>query len=726
MKTSFWRYLHLVLALVIFAFLLTASLTGGILAFSEATEQIQTPHQVKNESLAEIIEKIQTHISEISEIEVENRQVTVKGLDDNMSEVGGVISPKDGRIAGKAPPKPEWLKNIKALHRSLFLHETGRLIVGGTAALFLISLLTGFVLLYRRQGDKILHNAEMMYKSDFIHFLGGKWFAIPLTIIALTGSVMFVFRLGLIDTRQPKAISFQPEKNLKHIQVKDFPIFKSTPIAKVKKLIFPLFEEEEDFFELTTTTETLKINQFTGQVLSKQPVAEAKVWKRFNQELHTGESNTVWAFVLFLSAMVIPLLIGSGVFLWLNRRPKKLKNQYMADEAEYILLIGSQSGSTSLFAHKIHRQLLNAKHPVYISYLNDYQLFPKAKKLIVFTCTYGEGEAPDSADQFETLLTQTPQNQNIDYTVVGFGSESYPDFCGFAKRVNALLSEQSWANELLPLHTVNEHSTEELAFWTEAWNEKTGQSLMTNPMYYHFEVEHFENLSIVAKTPLDEENQIFNLTLKPLSKKSFQSGDILGIYPEGNHRERLYSIGKVGRNIQLFVKLHPHGLGSQYLYRLNAGEKIKARIINNEYFHFPQKASRVLMIGNGTGIAPFLGMINTPTPGIEKTLYAGFRHRNKETEDLRNAIVESRKKHLVEDFRIAYSTGDAPKRVTDLLRENPDAVVDTLKQNGVIMLCGSLAMQKSVEALIEELCQKNQLPGVAALKENHRIRTDCY
>ncbi len=78
-------------------------------------------------------------------------------------------------------------------------------------------------------------------------------------------------------------------------------------------------------------------------------------------------------------------------------------------------------------------------------------------------------------------------------------------------------------------------------------------------------------------------------------------------------------------NVQLVVKLHPNGLGSGFLNNLEPGNTIKARIINNKAFHFPKKAPKVAFISNGTGIAPFLGMIEQNKTKKEIHLYSGFR-----------------------------------------------------------------------------------------------------
>ncbi|WP_018676711.1 PepSY domain-containing protein [Riemerella columbina] len=725
MRTSLWRSVHLILAVLVSAFLLIASVTGGILAFNKVVEQTSTPYKISSTSLAELIPKVQSHIAEISELEVEHHQLIVKGFDENMEEIHAVVNPEKGDLVGEPQKESDFIKSVTTLHRSLFLHETGRLIVGVVSVLFLLSLVTGFVLLYRRQGNRLLSNPELNKKSDFIHFLGGKWFMIPLLIIAITGSILFLYRLDLLKDKNEKTIP-QTSKATKQLSVAQFPIFKSTTIKEIKKLTFPMFEDEEEFFELTTHREKLKINQFTGEVVSKQPFSSLKILESLNKDLHTGDINGAWALVLMLSAIMIPLLIGSGIFLWWNRRPKKIKNKHKPEEAEYIILVGSESGSTWQFAQKIFQQILNTKATCYIGTLNEYQQFNKATHLLIFASTYGEGEAPSNADKAIELISKIPQQQTIQYSILGFGSKLYPDFCAFAEQLEQALSRENWATPILPLYTVNDRSLEDISHWAKAWNEVSALTFMTSPTYYTFDIPNLNRFQVIEQSALDEDNQIFSLVLKPLSKLQFQSGDILAIYPEQNHKERLYSIGKVDQHIHLLIKLHENGLGSQYLKQLTKGQKIKARIVENPSFHFPQHASEVLMIANGTGVAPFLGMMRRNTPHIKKTLWAGFRYDTARTQDITKQAHALKLKNQLEDYKIVYSKGEQPMYVTHWVQQQSHNIATLLQSNGVLMLCGSLAMQKGVEQALEQICKAYQLKPLSYYKHQHQILTDCY
>ena len=231
---------------------------------------------------------------------------------------------------------------------------------------------------------------------------------------------------------------------------------------------------------------------------------------------------------------------------------------------------------------------------------------------------------------------------------------------------------------------------------------------------------------VLDKTLVSESEQTFLVTLRANARAKFTSGDLLAIYPANDNRERLYSIGNHSGNIQLVVKLHPHGLGSGFLNNLTPGKIIKARIINNQAFHFPKKASKVALISNGTGIAPFLGMIEQNKKGSETHLYSGFKMETEMVSSYKKFASEMIEKNQLQSFHLALSREAEHFYVMDLIKRDANFFVDLLKENGVVMICGSLAMQKDVETILDELCLANGLEGVSSYKNNKQLLTDCY
>lgn len=409
----------------------------------------------------------------------------------------------------------------------------------------------------------------------------------------------------------------------------------------------------------------------------------------------------------------------------LKRRTGRIKNKYKGDESEFIILVGSENGSTFHFANAIYQQLIKNGQTCFIAELNNYTIFPKARHFIILTATYGLGNAPTNAARFAALLEKNPQPQPVRFSVVGFGSHAYPDFCQFAFEVNNILSSQEWAIPLLEIHTVNDKSLEDFSQWVTLWAQKTEIPLTTLPELFNTKPKRMQTFTATKKTPIAHTEGAFLIRLEPKRSLRFTSGDLLAIYPGNDHRERLYSIGKIGKEIQLSVRLHLDGLGSAYLYGLEPGKAINARIINNEHFHFPKQAQTVIMISNGTGIAPFLGMIDQNTKNTACHLYCGFRGQS--SFDLyKNDIGKYLGSKKLFQLHLAYSREGQKHYVKDLLLRDADFIANALKSKGVIMICGSLSMQQNVIELLETICQNKNNKSVSFYQAHDQILMDCY
>ena len=141
MTLSIWRYAHLVLALLASFVLIIASLTGIILAIDVANEKTN-PYQIDNFNeltLVQFLPELRKVYPEISNISVDHNQfVTLEGFDEEGNEIKAYIDPTTGKQLGIPKPKNEFIQWNLALHRSLFLHETGRFIVGLASFLFFL------------------------------------------------------------------------------------------------------------------------------------------------------------------------------------------------------------------------------------------------------------------------------------------------------------------------------------------------------------------------------------------------------------------------------------------------------------------------------------------------------------------------------------------------------------------------------------------------------------
>jgi sulfite reductase (NADPH) flavoprotein alpha-component len=729
MTLSFWRYAHLALALFSSLFLILASTTGIILAL-DAMQEKTLPYKVENFdkiTLGETLTVLKKQYTEITELSVDHNQfVTLQAIDQDGNDINAYINPKTGKQLGTPVKKSEFIQWVTGFHRSLFLHETGRFFVGVISFLLLLIAISGFALVLNRQRGirNFFSKVVKDYFAQYYHIVLGRLALIPILIIALTGTYLslerFNFFMGKEEKKKEKTEIVTPSKN------KTVSVFATTLLADVKKIEFPFTDDPEEYYIIELNDREIEVNQVTGVVVTQKRSPMTVQLSDLSLNLHTGKTNAIWAFILAIASINILFFIYSGFAITLKRRSSRIKNKFKASESKFILLAGSENGSSLRFANAILKQLIGHGEKAFITELNSYTSFPKAEHIIVFSSTHGLGDAPSNASKFVSLLQKYPQEQKINYSVVGFGSKAYPDFCEFAFETDRQLENQNWTERFLDVQTVNDKSATEFVEWIKLWSAKTDIPLSTTPSLYNHVPKGLQKLMVLDKTLVSENEQTFILTLRANARAKFSSGDLLAIYPANDTRERLYSIGNHSGNIQLVVKLHPHGLGSEFLNNLIAGNTIKATIINNKAFHFPKKVSKVALISNGTGIAPFLGMIEQNKTKTETHLYAGFRMETETVSGYKKFTAQMMEKQKLQSFHLALSREADHFYVMDLIKRDADFFINLLKEGGVIMICGSLAMQKDVEAILDKLCLERKIKSILDYKDNGQLLTDCY
>ena len=731
MTLSIWRYAHLALALVSSLFLLILSVTGVILAIGAVNEKTQN-YKVRDFdtlNLSQTLPVLWEVYPEITGLNVDhNGFVSIEATDQDGNAVNAYINPKNGEILGEVKPQSDFIQWNIALHRSLFLKETGRIIIGLVSFLLFLITITGIILIAKRQQGlkNFFAKINRDFFSQYFHVVSGRIFLVPVLILALTGTYLFMVRIGLVEEGN-RTITHEAKEDAPTKTLAEFPVFRETRLAEVEKIEFPFMADDpEEFYVLKLKDRELSVNQVTGQVVEEIRYPYSLVLEKLSLNLHTGRTSALWAVILGFASLNILFFLYTGFDITLRRKGTKVKNRFTPSTAEYVVLTGTENGSTLSFANQVHQQLLALGHKSFLTEMNRFTHFPEARHFLIFSSTYGLGTAPANANNFENLLTRFPHSQTVNYSVIGFGSKAYPDFCAYARQIDEELEKLPWANRHLPLHTVNDRSVEDLMLWIRAWSAKTRCELSTTPAVYATKVTGLKKFKVIEKTDITEDNATFKVVLRPEGRQSFRSGDLLAIYPANDGRERLYSIGKKDGHIQLMVKLHPGGLGSEFLYGLQENASIPARVVINPGFHLPAKAPAVVMIANGTGIAPFLGMIGENKKQVPLRLYAGFRHNNTLSQQYRDFADAEMAAGRLTDFLIAFSREENRHYVMDLIRSDAGFFAEHLSRKGVIMICGSLAMQKDVEAVLDALCREKNGQELNFYKEQGQLLSDCY
>lgn len=729
MTLSVWRYAHLALAVVSCIFVSLAAVTGVILAADAVNEKLP-PYKVEHFNditLAASLPVLRKAYPEISEISVDhNGFVTLQGMDADDNDVNAYIDPRTGKILGEPQKKNKTIQWVTSLHRSLFLHEAGRIFVGINAFLLLLITISGTALILQRQQGVKRFFGKITKDSfyQYYHVIFGRLTLIPIFVLALTGTYLSMDRFQLFgEDKIEHKIKAPADKHPKQQDLATFALFKNIKLAEVQKIEFPFTDDPDEYYTFKLYDREIVVDQFNGATLSEIPYKNSTIFAKVSLMLHTGRAGIAWAVILALASASLLFFIYSGFAITLRRRATKIKNKFKPEESQIILLAGSENGSTLRFADAIHQQLLASGHTSYLAQPNDYKVYPKAEHIILFTSTHGLGDAPSNAKKLLAQIKKQPQQQNIKISVVGFGSKAYPDFCGFAKKAENAFLKQEWADQLLPLHTVNDKSATEFTTWVEAWAEAANIPLVTTPALYNQKPKGLKKFKVTGKVTDGEHT--FVLTLKPPAFAQFSSGDLVAIYPNNDSTERLYSIGKIDGEIQLVVKLHEYGLGSNFLNNLAVGDTFKARLVSNVSFHLP-KDKPVVLIANGTGIAPFLGMFTEGSQKHDYQLYCGFRHETPLTQQFRNFAAEEMQKHHLKGFHLAFSREANKIYVMDLISRDATYFINHLENGGIIMLCGAIAMQQDVEATLDILLKEHDAKPLIHYQKNGQLLADCY
>ena len=201
--------------------------------------------------------------------------------------------------------------------------------------------------------------------------------------------------------------------------------------------------------------------------------------------------------------------------------------------------------------------------------------------------------------------------------------------------------------------------------------------------------------------------------------------DVLVLMPQ--MKDRFYSISssdllspnKISITVGLYQRetsagVIEKGTCSSYLKSLSPGTYIGARIVKSPFRCPSDPTFPVVLIGGGTGIAPFMAFMEERNAEFATYImyarwhfYYGCRTKN---EFLYKDKIEKWTKDGVITSRIAYSReADEPKKyVQDLLEEDVHTIVKLLMcKNTHVMICGNASMANSCRKTIIRLLRSH-------------------
>ena len=373
---------------------------------------------------------------------------------------------------------------------------------------------------------------------------------------------------------------------------------------------------------------------------------------------------------------------------------------------------------------------------------------------IFIISTHGEGDPPEAARAFFDHMHTAHDGtlKGVDYAILGLGDSSYELFCGAATTLNTELSRLG-ATALQPITLLDVDYTSHLAGWihtlVQTLNTSSTSAALALPtialptMQTSYNGVGYSRLqpvqavvrAIVNLNDHGSNKQTFHIELETEAPLHYQVGDALGVLLSGEDAHlpaRLYSIASSytahAGQIHLTVALAKHtledggigyGKASHYLAQLQAGNTIQCYIHANHIFRLPDDATDIIMIGAGTGVAPFRAFVaERAERGASGRNWLFFGEQHAHLDFLYQAEWQE---HVATDtltrIDLAFSRDQAHKvYVQHKLHDQAQELIQWLDAGAHIYVCGAKdPMSIDVEAtLITIITEQKQLTHEAA------------
>jgi sulfite reductase (NADPH) flavoprotein alpha-component len=420
----------------------------------------------------------------------------------------------------------------------------------------------------------------------------------------------------------------------------------------------------------------------------------------------------------------------------------------------------TDTGNSKFISGEISKKLKEKSVSVKVKAANQYRLadLEKEKNVIFIVSTHGEGELPESGQKFFDHIKNNQLNlSKLNYFVIALGDTNYPLFCQSGKDVDARLTELK-AKSLAPRVEFDldfEDHLEELysniftIFGAKVSGPAPSIAKKSSKNEYVGEILSNTNLNDIESI-----KKTHHIEIGVEDGITYEVGDSIGILLEGDDDKkstpRLYSIASSANESENEVHLtvsvvsyvdengkSQQGLCSGHLSSLKIGEKIKFYISKNRQFKLPSDDKDIIMVGPGTGIAPFRGFLaerNFRDASGKNWLFFGdctfqndFLYQTEWQDYLESGLLTR--------MDVAFSRDQKEKiYVQHRIKEKAQDLYQWIENGAYFYICGDKEkMAKDVEnALILAIGEQGNKTEAEAkeflekMKEEGRYLTDVY
>lgn len=739
------RILHRWPGLIAAVLLMVISVTGATLAIFPALDAFRAASPEPGLSVAELADRVSRRHPGLEEIRRSaSGQITAWWFDADQPG-SAVIDPRTGLDIASADPDPlrRWLTQ---LHRSLFLDDFGRWMTALGAVVMLVLAILGVFLVARQVGGWRRWFSRVPGPiPGRLHTQVARVAVFGLVLSCSTALWMTGQTFDLIHVEPASLAAPSQVSGLAALPLTELQALRNVPVDSLRELSFPDPDDPTDVFTLTTKLGTGYVDPGTGLLLGWHS------WDWMNRVsdtvkmLHTGQGAATLGLILGLMALSVPLLALTGVLIWLARlrlAPSAsvracIRDNTSRDKAQTIVLVGSESGTTWGFASELACSLRRSGQTVHVAAMNDFapSRYLQVKRFMILAATYGQGDAPASASKFLHRLSQLERAPDAPLAVLGFGDSSFAEFCEYARTVKDQADKMGWS-ALIPFDTIDRQSSQAFARWGSVLGKELGIEL---ELAYQPVTPDTQSLTLTDRKDYGAEVNAPMAILRfarPVTSVwqrltgqgfvQFEAGDLIGVLPPGSDLPRLYSLASSAEDdfIEIVVRRHPHGLASGQLTSLMPGEQVQAFLRRHEAFHVGQSRAPLILIGAGTGVGPLAGFIRANNKRREIHLFFGLR--NPASDFLYgNELAVWLSDGRLSGLHLATSRAEPPRYVQDVVREQHDLVVRSIRAGAKVMVCGGRQMADGVREAMSSILSQTGL-SLDELKQKGLYVEDVY
>ncbi|WDR01537.1 PepSY-associated TM helix domain-containing protein [Devosia algicola] len=388
------RRLHSAPGLVAGLIVAFMAITGSVLSLQPVMDHFSVRSATVAMNVAALANAVSTHLTGVERIVHAASGAVTAYYDGGKGVAAALIDPATGAVLGDYSPSPIFVF-FTELHRSLFLGMNGRFASGMSALALIVLAVSGMLLLVRRLGgwQNIFVTAKGT-TSQRLHVELARIAIIGLLVSSLTGGYMSLTSFGVIASTSSVGQFPVSVDGGTPAPISSLNALQAVPLADLRELVFPYAGDRTDVFTLTTASGQGYVDQATGALLNFTPNSVGQSIYETLYMLHTGQGLWWFGALLGLAALCVPVLAGTGTFIWWLRRRNQIKvaNNAGARHADTVILVGSEGNSTWGFAQVLHQALVDQAHQVHTGAMNDLAVdYPAARHLLVLAATYGGG-----------------------------------------------------------------------------------------------------------------------------------------------------------------------------------------------------------------------------------------------------------------------------------------------------------------------------------------------